>query len=150
MTRLCLPSTAVRDRALAVAGNHAEPGAGLLELIAGAVIYDGAGPRPDELAGVEFWVPNFLGADPAAGAAAAAAMPGLRVIQSQSAGVDVLLPIVGEGVLLCDARGVHGSSTAEWALAALLSVLREFPRFERARQQRRWDPAYCPARTRWC
>jgi phosphoglycerate dehydrogenase-like enzyme len=66
-------------------------------------------------------------------------MPELRVIQAQTAGVDVLLQVVPDGVELCDARGVHGSSTAEWALTALLSVFREFPRFERARQQRRWD-----------
>jgi phosphoglycerate dehydrogenase-like enzyme len=34
---------------------------------------------------------------------------------------------------------VHGSSTSEWALTAILSVLREFPRFERARANRHWD-----------
>jgi phosphoglycerate dehydrogenase-like enzyme len=44
-------------------------------------------------------------------------------------------------VLLCDGRGIHGSSTAEWVLTAILSVVREFPRFLRAQDQRRWDPA---------
>ena len=84
-------------------------------------------------------MPDFLGADPVRYRAIVAAMPELRVIQAQTAGVDVLLQVVPDGVELCDARGVHGSSTAEWALTALLSVFREFPRFERARQQRRWD-----------
>ncbi len=148
MTGLCLPSTAVRDRALAAArrldqqdepDEPDEPDAESIEFLSSAVIYDGARSRPAELAGVRFWVPDFLAADPAAGRAAAAAMPRLEVIQAQSAGVDVLLPIVPSGVTLCDARGVHGSSTSEWALTALLSVLREFPRFERARQQRHWD-----------
>jgi phosphoglycerate dehydrogenase-like enzyme len=88
---------------------------------------------------VEFWVPDFLGANPVEYRAIVEAMPGLKVIQAQTAGVDVLLQVLPDGAELCDARGVHGSSTAEWALTALLSVFREFPRFERARQQRRWD-----------
>lgn len=36
---------------------------------------------------------------------------------------------------------MHGSSTSEWALTAILSVLREFPRFERAQAEHRWDQA---------
>lgn len=137
MTRLCLPSTAVRDRALTIA--EREQDADVAALLSSAVFYDPTQAPTGQLSEVRFWVPEFLGADPAPGRAAAAAMPQLQVIQAQSAGVDVLLPVVPDGVLLCDARGVHGSSTAEWALTALLSVLREFPRFERARQQRHWD-----------
>jgi phosphoglycerate dehydrogenase-like enzyme len=106
------------------------------------VVCDPASTPPEQLAEVRFWVPDFLGADPARYRAGIAAMPELRVIQAQTAGVDVLLQVVPDGVQLCDARGVHGSSTAEWALTALLSVFREFPRFERARQQRRWDYSY--------
>jgi phosphoglycerate dehydrogenase-like enzyme len=66
-------------------------------------------------------------------------MRNLKVIQAQTAGVDAFLPMIPDGVILCDARGVHGSSTSEWALAAILSVLREFPRFERSRQNHSWD-----------
>ena len=84
-------------------------------------------------------MPPFLHADPGSARDAVAAMTSLQVIQTQSAGVDVILPLVPAGVQLCDARGVHGSSTSEWALTAILSVLREFPRFERARAEHRWD-----------
>ncbi|HEV2885897.1 MAG TPA: 2-hydroxyacid dehydrogenase [Jatrophihabitans sp.] len=136
--RICLPSTSVRDRALAMARRQEDPEPELIEMLTEAVIYEPAA-TPEQLSGVRFWVPDFLGADPAAYRAVVEAMPELRVIQAQSAGVDVLLQVVPDGVELCDARGVHGSSTAEWALTALLSVFREFPRFERARQQRRWD-----------
>lgn len=139
MTRLCLPSTDVRDRALAIA--EREQHAQVTELLTGAVIHDARQAPTEQLSEVRFWVPEFLGADPSAGRAVAAAMPELQVIQAQSAGVDVLLPVVPDGVLLCDARGVHGSSTAEWALTALLSVLREFPRFEQQQQQGRWQHA---------
>jgi phosphoglycerate dehydrogenase-like enzyme len=136
---LCLPSTTVRDRGLDAARRDQDPQPELIDMLAGAVIHDPAHTPPEELSGVRFWVPDFRNADPVVYRAAVEAMPELRVIQAQTAGVDVLLQVVPDGVELCDARGVHGSSTAEWALTALLSVYREFPRFERARQQGRWD-----------
>jgi phosphoglycerate dehydrogenase-like enzyme len=136
---MCLPSTSVRDRGLAMARREHAPEPALVQMLADAVIHDPASTPPEQLSEVRFWVPDFLGADPDVYRAMVRAMPELRVVQAQTAGVDVLLQVVPDGVELCDARGVHGSSTAEWALTALLSVLREFPRFERARQQRRWD-----------
>ncbi|HEX8303344.1 MAG TPA: 2-hydroxyacid dehydrogenase [Jatrophihabitans sp.] len=139
MISLCVPSTAVRDRGLAMARRQQDPQPELIEMLTGAVIHDPAHTPPEELSDVRVWVPDFRNADPVVYRAAVEAMPELRVIQAQTAGVDVLLQILPDGVELCDARGVHGSSTAEWALTALLSVFREFPRFERARQQRRWD-----------
>jgi phosphoglycerate dehydrogenase-like enzyme len=139
VSQLCVPSTSVRDRGLAVARRQGDPQPELLEVLSGAVIHEASSLPGEELVGVDFWVPDFLRPDVAGYRAIVEAMPGLRVIQAQTAGVDVLLQVQPDGVELCDARGVHGSSTAEWALTALLSVFREFPRFERARQQRRWD-----------
>jgi phosphoglycerate dehydrogenase-like enzyme len=103
-----------------------------------ALVFEGGDP-PAGIDDVEFWVPTFLHADAEAARAAVALMPRLQVIQTQTAGVDTFVGIAPAGLTLCDARGVHGSSTSEWALAAILSVLREFPRFERAQQDRRWD-----------
>lgn len=131
MRRLCVPSAAILDRVRALAPD--------LELAESALVWQDAATPPADVAEIEFWVPPFLGTDQDAARAAVAQLPDLKVIQTQSAGVDVVLPIVPEGVSLCDARGVHGSSTSEWALTAILSVLREFPRFERARQARHWD-----------
>jgi phosphoglycerate dehydrogenase-like enzyme len=101
------------------------------------VTWGGRGAPPDD---VEFWVPTYMFADASRRDAAFAAMPKLRVIQLVSAGAEVWVGHVPPGVLLCDGRGVHGGSTAEWALAAILSVLREFPRFVRAQEAHRWDP----------
>lgn len=137
-----MPSTAVRDRGLAMARRQDDPEPELIRWLDDAMVADPASTPAEQLADVRFWVPDFLGADPVRYRAGVAAMPELRVIQAQTAGVDVLLQVVPDGVQLCDARGVHGSSTSEWALTALLSVFREFPRFERARQQRRWDYSY--------
>jgi phosphoglycerate dehydrogenase-like enzyme len=129
VSRIRLPSTAIRDRLGQLAP----------ELdAASALVFETDSP-PDGVDEVEFWVPTFLHADPVSARAAIEAMPKLRVIQTQTAGVDTFVSITPPGVTLCDARGVHGSSTSEWALAAMLSVLREFPRFERAQQERRWD-----------
>ncbi len=44
-----------------------------------------------------------------------------------------------DGVLLCDAAGVHTSSTAEWVLTSILASVRDFPRFVRAQVEGRWD-----------
>jgi len=131
VNRLCLPSAAVQDRIGALAPD--------LTMLADPLLWLDMTQIPDRAAEVVFWVPPFLHADTASAKAAVAAMPRLQVIQTQSAGVAVILPAVPDGVRLCDARGVHGSSTSEWALTAILSVLREFPRFERARANRHWD-----------
>jgi len=63
----------------------------------------------------------------------------VETVTTVGTGVEDVVGKVPDGVQLCDARGVHGSSTSEWALTAILSVLREFPRFERARANRHWD-----------
>ncbi|MDG4792640.1 2-hydroxyacid dehydrogenase [Micromonospora sp. WMMD1082] len=91
---------------------------------------------PSPVAGVRFWVPPFL-----AGVNATALLhelPDLAVVQLLSAGADAWVDRVPPGVTLCDARGVHDPSTAEWVVAAILSQLRAFPAMARAQADRRW------------
>jgi phosphoglycerate dehydrogenase-like enzyme len=90
---------------------------------------------PFELSDVDFWVPPFL-RPPTADALAA--LENLRVVQLLSAGADSWVGRLPEWVTLCDARGVHTSSTSEWAVTAILSYLRDFPRFARAQAQADW------------
>lgn len=66
------------------------------------------------------------------------AMSSLRVIQMLSAGVDWIVEAVPPGVLLCDGRGVHDPSTAEWVLAAILASIREIPAFVAAQREGVW------------
>ena len=66
-------------------------------------------------------------------------MPRLAVVQALTAGVDRLLPGLPAGVTLCNARGVHDASTAEWVVAAMLAALREFPLFAREQAAGRWN-----------
>jgi phosphoglycerate dehydrogenase-like enzyme len=95
------------------------------------------GPEfPSDPAGVRFWVPPFLATHEVT--ATAAKLPDLEVIQLMTAGAEVWVDRVPAGVTLCDARGVHDSSTSEWVLAAVLASVRGFVEFGRAQAEHRW------------
>jgi phosphoglycerate dehydrogenase-like enzyme len=97
----------------------------------------GGDDLPASAAEVEFYVPPFFPAPPAI--AAMHEMPRLSVVQAQTAGVDRLLARLPAGVTLCNARGAHDASTAEWVVAAILAALREFPHFAREQAAGRWS-----------
>ncbi|MFF9378427.1 2-hydroxyacid dehydrogenase [Streptomyces griseoluteus] len=75
-------------------------------------------------------------------------MSALRVIQTLTAGVDDISGALGDvppGVRLCNARGVHDTSTAELALTLTLASLRGIPGFVRAQEEERWQGEFRPA-----
>jgi phosphoglycerate dehydrogenase-like enzyme len=84
----------------------------------------------------EVLVPGFL--TPADPEELVAALPNLRLIQLLTAGAENWIGRVPEHVLLSVARGAHGGSTAEWALATLLAVYRDLIPFERERVAGTW------------
>jgi phosphoglycerate dehydrogenase-like enzyme len=101
--------------------------------------------RPESVAGlpasaaeVEFYVPAYqLGqADPEL----FAHLPRLRVVQTLTAGVDHIRGAVPDGVVLCNGRGIHDTSTAELALTLILASLRGIPEFVRAQDEGHWQP----------
>ena len=94
-------------------------------------------PLPSDPADVEFWVPPFLSTGNVV--PFAEKLTGLRVIQLMSAGAEVWIGRLPDPVILCDARGVHSSSTSEWILTAILAYLRRFPAFARAQAAREWS-----------
>jgi phosphoglycerate dehydrogenase-like enzyme len=65
-------------------------------------------------------------------------MAKLRVVQTLSAGVEHIQRYVPEGVLLCNGRGIHDTSTAELAVALILASLRGIPEFVRAQERAEW------------
>src|SRR3984957_14621230 len=91
---------------------------------------------PASVAEVEFYVPSFFPSP--AGSAVLSRMPRLKEVQPLSAGVDWLRPHLPPGVALCNARGAHDASTAEWVVAAMLGALRSFPAFTREQAAGRW------------
>ncbi|WP_344856903.1 2-hydroxyacid dehydrogenase [Planomonospora alba] len=99
-------------------------------------VYDGTGPAPGGAEEVEVWVPPLV---PVAGIPELLArMSSLRLLQTVTAGVEPYRPHLPEGVTLCNARGVHDAGTAEWAVGAMIAVLREFPGFVRAQERGEW------------
>ena len=101
------------------------------------VVWDGTGEPPAGIDQVEFLVGGYGGATMSP--EALARMPRLSVIQLLSAGVESWLPVVPPGVVLCNGHGIHGGPTAELAIAGLLAVLRELPRFVEQQRDRVWQ-----------
>jgi phosphoglycerate dehydrogenase-like enzyme len=103
-----------------------------------ARVYEGRSDEPPgDPAEVVFYVPPFV-ATPRS-REILAEMPNLQVVQLQVAGVDTFLPHIADGVVLCNARGVHDASTAEWVVGGIIAAQREFPGFAGAQRDGRWD-----------
>jgi phosphoglycerate dehydrogenase-like enzyme len=54
---------------------------------------------------------------------------GVRLVLSLMAGTEWIPAIVGPHITICNARGAHNISTAEWTLGAILATLKYFPLF---------------------
>lgn len=101
-------------------------------------VFDPQRDYPSDPSTVDFWVPTYMGLDSAT--RPLADMTGLKVVQLLSAGAEVWVGAVPDHVTLCDGKGAHTGSTAEWAVAAVLASLRRFPSLVRAQAERRWAP----------
>jgi phosphoglycerate dehydrogenase-like enzyme len=99
--------------------------------------YDPAGPLPPQAKQAQVLIADFQ-AESGDTTRLLADLPELRLIQLLSAGAELWIGKVPDGVLLSTGRGAHGGSTAEWALAVLLVIYRELIGFDRAREQGRW------------
>jgi len=69
-------------------------------------------------------------------------LPNLRVIQIPSAGYEHVVPFIPAGVALANARGVHDTRTAEFAITLALASLRGVPRWVHDQKSATWDPDY--------
>jgi phosphoglycerate dehydrogenase-like enzyme len=108
----------------------------LRELLPKAIELEVIPLSPEREIEVEFWiVPPFY-------RHAKDAWPhlrGVRVAQSCMGGVDFLLKLLPRDLILCDARGVHTISTAEWAMAAILAAYKYLPFFGEVRRSGQWS-----------
>ncbi len=100
-------------------------------------VWGGTGDLPASARDTRFWVPPFLSGPQLS--SAVTRMTELQVVQLLSAGADSYVGRIPDHVQLCDARGVHTSSTSEWVMAVLLASLREIPRFVRSQDAHKWD-----------
>ena len=97
------------------------------------------GAPTGEAAGAQVWVPRGGAEIPDNGFLEG--LPRLRLVQLLSAGAERFVGRLPEGVLLCNARGAHTPSTAEWAVTATLAAQRGIPFFVREQQAGRWSSA---------
>lgn len=72
-------------------------------------------------------------------------LPKLRVVQTQTAGVEHVRRFLPEGVVLCNGRGIHDASTAELALTLILASLRGIPEFVQAQARGEWAHQTLPS-----
>ncbi len=89
-----------------------------------------------DLTRVGFYVPPYMG--PRFTLELIEQMPNLEVVQLLTVGFDAALEYVPEHVTLCNAVGVHESSTAELAVALVLASLRGLDDYARAMPQGEW------------
>lgn len=98
--------------------------------------YEPGEALPADAATAQVFIPPFLAS--AEAVSLVHELPALRLVQLLTAGAEAWSD-VPDGVLVANCRGAHSGATAEWILAALLSVYRHFPRFLRAQDAGTWD-----------
>ena len=98
---------------------------------------------PDSVGDVRFYVPPYQ-VGPAV-SEVLSRMTSLEVVQTLTAGVDNVRGRVPDGVVLCNGRGIHDTSTAELALTLILASLRGVPGFVRDQDLHQWRSGWHPA-----
>ena len=68
----------------------------------------------------------------------------LKLVQTQSTGYDGIADLVGPGVAIATASGVHAAATAELAIGLALASLRGIDDAVRQQDEGRWQPARYP------
>jgi phosphoglycerate dehydrogenase-like enzyme len=63
---------------------------------------------------------------------------GVKLVLSLMAGTEWIPAAMGPHVTICNARGAHNISTAEWTLSAILAMLKHFPLFLDIQQSGQW------------
>ncbi|MFF6783883.1 NAD(P)-dependent oxidoreductase [Streptomyces sp. NPDC012510] len=118
----------------------AERRAGLLELgadrYADLIVWDGTTPAPEGIERTSFLLAPYR-IEPFS-ADRLALMPGLEAIQLMSAGFETWETVCPPGVALCAGRTLHGSSTAEVAVAGILMLLHRHPELLRQQWEGTW------------
>lgn len=69
-------------------------------------------------------------------------LPSLRVVQLGSAGFEGMPELVGDGVSIANAAGVHDAGTAEMAVALALANLRGLDTYARLQPTHTWTPGF--------
>ncbi len=67
---------------------------------------------------------------------------GVRLVLCMLAGTEWIPPVVGPQVTICNAKGAHNVSTAEWTLATILAMLKYLPFYQDVQRAGQWKLRY--------
>jgi phosphoglycerate dehydrogenase-like enzyme len=84
---------------------------------------------------IEVWIPDPY---PTRNTKIVPHLRGVKLVLSMMAGTEWIPAAVGPHVTICNARGAHNISTAEWTLSATLAMLKHFPLFLDIQRSGEW------------
>jgi phosphoglycerate dehydrogenase-like enzyme len=88
---------------------------------------------------IDVWIPDPY---PTRAMRAWPHLHGVKLVLSMLAGTEWIPGTVGPQVTICNARGAHNISTAEWTLAAILATLKYFPLYFDIQRSGIWKRRY--------
>lgn len=100
-------------------------------------------PSDSQLNEIEFYVPSYMG-----GIKTLEIIPkmkSLKVVHLNQAGYEDILPHIPQGVILCNASGLHDVSTSELAIGLAIASRRGFAEFMNNQKQGIWKRKTKPA-----
>jgi len=84
---------------------------------------------------IEVWLPDPY---PTRNTQIVPHLRGVKLVLSLMAGTEWIPAAMGPHVTICNARGAHNISTAEWTLSATLAMLKHFPLFLDVQRSGEW------------
>src|SRR3569833_3584919 len=84
---------------------------------------------------IEVWIPDPY---PTRNTAIVPHLRGVKLVLSLMAGTEWIPAALGPHVTICNARGAHNISAAEWTVSATLAMLKHFPLFLDVQRSGEW------------
>lgn len=84
---------------------------------------------------IEVWIPDPY---PTRNKHIVPHLRGVKLVLSMMAGTEWIPAAMGPHVTICNARGAHNISTAEWTISAILAMLKHFPLFLDIQRSGEW------------
>lgn len=99
-------------------------------------------PLPDGLdhdVEIDVWIPDPY---PTKAKRVLQHLHGIRLVLSMMAGTEWIPDAVGPHVTICNARGAHNISTAEWTVTAILALLKYLPLYMEVQHAGEWKQRF--------
>jgi phosphoglycerate dehydrogenase-like enzyme len=96
-------------------------------------------PDLDHEVEIDVWIPDPY---PTRAMRIVPHLRGVKLVLSLMAGTEWIPGAMGPHVTICNARGAHNISTAEWTLSAILAMLKYFPLFLDVQRSGEWKQRF--------